>query len=235
MTITAHDNTVGLEAELRATPPAHNTPRRAPKKRRTKKTTHDGSQHSPEPPAAHLAATPVNPSHEQPDLPPVPLPVPHPPPDPPGPLPPAAHTPTPPAGHNDPTPPATAPDVDDHTIMAADLNTHDHNPLATIVFDTGHSFTVPPHGIVIGRKPTPPGAQHVIPIDDPTKQISKTHLLITATQAGITITDLGSSNGTQIDWRNHHIEALPHLGYTIDDEAVITIAGVTALRVAHTK
>lgn len=65
-------------------------------------------------------------------------------------------------------------------------------------FDTGESLTVTGSGLV-GRNPAPgPGesVDHVIPIADPDRSVSKTHLAFGVGPDGFWILDRGSTNGT---------------------------------------
>ena len=69
-----------------------------------------------------------------------------------------------------------------------------------IVLDTGRRVEV--HGLtLIGRAPVPsPGEDRaqLIPVDDDTRSVSKTHVALTPTRRGMTITDRDSTNGTAI-------------------------------------
>lgn len=55
--------------------------------------------------------------------------------------------------------------------------------------------------LVLGRRPTAPdsaSAARAIPLQDPSKTVSKTHALLEAGPSGVRVTDLGSTNGVMI-------------------------------------
>ena len=52
--------------------------------------------------------------------------------------------------------------------------------------------------VVIGRNPSAPGTEVLFVMKDDTRSVSKTHLLIDGTGEDITVTDLGSTNGSAI-------------------------------------
>ena len=67
-----------------------------------------------------------------------------------------------------------------------------------IVFPDGRSVAVS-KGLVIGRSPTPPDGKEsleALPYGD--GSLSKTHLMIEPSAAGLEVTDLHSTNGTAI-------------------------------------
>lgn len=84
---------------------------------------------------------------------------------------------------------------DDRTQLGVRYDT------ARITFDTGVSY---PFGgtIVLGRNPIPPASHPAavpVPVDDPERTVSKTHLALTATKDGILVEDLHSTGGTFIE------------------------------------
>lgn len=65
-------------------------------------------------------------------------------------------------------------------------------------FDTGEALTITGPGLV-GRNPAPregESVEHVIPIDDPDRSVSKTHLAFGVATDGFWVLDRGSTNGT---------------------------------------
>lgn len=52
--------------------------------------------------------------------------------------------------------------------------------------------------VVIGRNPSAPGTEVLFVMKDDTRSVSKTHLMIDGTGEDITVTDLGSTNGSTI-------------------------------------
>ena len=52
--------------------------------------------------------------------------------------------------------------------------------------------------VVIGRNPSAPGNEVLFVLQDDTRSVSKTHLQIDGTGDDITVTDLGSTNGSTI-------------------------------------
>ncbi|MGO3649163.1 MAG: RDD family protein [Agrococcus casei] len=73
--------------------------------------------------------------------------------------------------------------------------------VAVIQLDTGDRFDLSGSAL-IGRNPRPePGetVAHALPIEDPTQSISKTHLFIEVTPAGISVVDRHSTNGSALD------------------------------------
>lgn len=80
-----------------------------------------------------------------------------------------------------------------------------------LAFDTGESLVVAGAGL-IGRNPTPgPGevADHVIPITDPDRSVSKTHLAFGIGPDGFWVLDRGSTNGTAVTADGDRTEATP--------------------------
>lgn len=65
----------------------------------------------------------------------------------------------------------------------------------------GERITVQPHQSVVGRRPARPAEMptaQLVPLPDPEKILSKTHALIEVGAAGAWVTDLGSTNGTEL-------------------------------------
>lgn len=89
-----------------------------------------------------------------------------------------------------PGPPAVAqPDVE---------QTRMHVPSFVLHLDDGTLIPVA-EAVVLGRDPAPGnGATHVIAVSDQTRSVSKTHLVLNPTEAGIEVTDLRSTNGTAV-------------------------------------
>jgi len=72
---------------------------------------------------------------------------------------------------------------------------------ATVVASTGQRFQIGGR-VLLGRRPSPaPGEEYdaVLVLVDDGKTISKTHLELNASEERITVTDLGSGNGTVIE------------------------------------
>lgn len=102
---------------------------------------------------------------------------------------------TPPSS-SEPVPSPVCPqdEEDDRTQLGVRYDT------ARIVFDTGAAY---PFGgtIVLGRNPVPPPTHpsaSPVPIDDPDRTVSKTHIALTATREGVLVDDLHSTGGTVV-------------------------------------
>jgi predicted component of type VI protein secretion system len=68
------------------------------------------------------------------------------------------------------------------------------------VFDTGEAFTVAGRGVV-GRNPSTADSgvvAHVVPIDDPARSVSKTHLEFGAEDGAFWVLDRRSTNGSAL-------------------------------------
>lgn len=93
-----------------------------------------------------------------------------------------------------------------------------------IVFDTGEVLHVSGTGLV-GRAPQPaPGetAEHLVPIDDPDRSISKTHLAFGVDDAGLWVEDKGSTNGTNLITDGAApVRMLPHERVHVPDRATV--------------
>lgn len=88
------------------------------------------------------------------------------------------------------------PEVIDHTRAAPPRPLH--AGAYTLAFDTGEALTVTGNGLV-GRNPAPAAGEvvdHVIPISDPDRTVSKTHLAFGVGPDGLWVLDRGSTNGT---------------------------------------
>ncbi len=73
-----------------------------------------------------------------------------------------------------------------------------HAAAYRLQFDTGEALTITGSGLV-GRNPAPAAgetAEHVIPIADPARSVSKTHLAFGVGPDGFWVLDRGSTNGT---------------------------------------
>lgn len=56
--------------------------------------------------------------------------------------------------------------------------------------------------MLVGRAPEPAegeGTATLIPVDDPDRSVSKTHLVLCADHEGIWVVDRGSTNGTSVE------------------------------------
>ena len=85
-------------------------------------------------------------------------------------------------------------DADDRTQLGVRYDT------ARVTFDTGVTY---PFGgtIVLGRNPLAPASHPTaspVPVDDPQRTVSKTHVALTATREGVLVEDLHSTGGTVI-------------------------------------
>ncbi|HWS58384.1 MAG TPA: RDD family protein [Actinotalea sp.] len=100
-----------------------------------------------------------------------------------------------------PVPVASAPFEDlaedlEHTAIRAPRPLH--AAAYRLQFDTGEALTITGSGLV-GRNPAPAAgesADHVIPIADPARSVSKTHLAFGVGPDGFWVLDRGSTNGT---------------------------------------
>lgn len=69
-----------------------------------------------------------------------------------------------------------------------------------VVFDSGERQRITT-SLLIGRSPTARSAgEDVLSIPDPTRSLSRTHVRIVRSRTGLLIDDLGSANGTQIQY-----------------------------------
>ena len=105
---------------------------------------------------------------------------------------------TPPSSSYSGSAPATShpedDDADDRTQLGVRYDT------ARVTFDTGVTY---PFGgtIVLGRNPLAPASHPTaspVPVDDPQRSVSKTHVALTATREGVLVEDLHSTGGTVI-------------------------------------
>jgi len=85
-------------------------------------------------------------------------------------------------------------DADDRTQLGVRYDT------ACVTFDTGVTY---PFGgtIVLGRNPLAPASHPTaspVPVDDPQRSVSKTHVALTATREGVLVEDLHSTGGTVV-------------------------------------
>ena len=85
-------------------------------------------------------------------------------------------------------------DDDDRTQLGVRYDT------ARVTFDTGVDY---PFGgsIVLGRNPVAPASRptaSLVPVDDPDRTVSKTHVVLTATREGVLVEDLHSAGGTVV-------------------------------------
>ena len=85
-------------------------------------------------------------------------------------------------------------DDDDRTQLGVRYDT------ARVTFDTGVAY---PFGgsIVLGRNPVAPASRptaSLVPVDDPDRTVSKTHVVLTATREGVLVEDLHSTGGTVV-------------------------------------
>lgn len=104
---------------------------------------------------------------------------------------------------------ASSDDALDRTRVAAPKPLH--VTTYRLAFDTGESLVVAGAGL-IGRNPAPaPGevTDHVIPITDPDRSVSKTHLAFGIGPDGFWVLDRGSTNGTAVTADGVRTEAEP--------------------------
>ena len=85
-------------------------------------------------------------------------------------------------------------DADDRTQLGVRYDT------ARVTFDTGVTY---PFGgtIVLGRNPLAPASHPTaspVPVDDPQRSVSKTHVALTATREGVLVEDRHSTGGTVV-------------------------------------
>ncbi|MEH3089117.1 MAG: DUF5684 domain-containing protein [Microbacterium arborescens] len=84
-------------------------------------------------------------------------------------------------------------DLDDKTVLAPR-----RSPQASLRLPDGSAVTLWAAAVVLGRNPLAPADvvdAQLVPVDDVTRTISKTHALLRLTDEGWTITDLASTNG----------------------------------------
>lgn len=108
-----------------------------------------------------------------------------------------------------PTPETHADDALDRTRIAAPKPLH--VTAYRLAFDTGESLVVSGAGL-IGRNPAPGQgevADHLIPITDPDRSVSKTHVAFGIGPDGFWVIDRGSTNGTAVSADGARSEAEP--------------------------
>ncbi len=108
-----------------------------------------------------------------------------------------------------PTPEIHADDALDRTRIAAPKPLH--VTAYRLAFDTGESLVVSGAGL-IGRNPAPGQgevADHLIPITDPDRSVSKTHVAFGIGPDGFWVIDRGSTNGTAVTADGTRSEAEP--------------------------
>lgn len=68
---------------------------------------------------------------------------------------------------------------------------------------------------LMGRNPTPrdaePAPTHRLTIDDPTRSVSKTHLVVGVDARGVWLRDRGSTNGTVVQSEGSRVQCAPHV------------------------
>ena len=92
------------------------------------------------------------------------------------------------------------------------------SPAVVLELDTGARIALPGAGILIGRDPSPaPGDNGLtlVPIEDPTKSISKTHLALLRTGGAIIAVDRASTNGSAIIREGAEHSLPPGQGVTV--------------------
>ena len=119
--------------------------------------------------------------------------------------------------------PASAPEGQNQSAAAAAQGAADHG--ASVVNDTVRATRNPPGpqllwddgtavdlsgACVIGRNPTAGAGARAVAVDDPSKSLSKTHVRIETTSAGLTVTDMKSTNGTTIQRGDVRTPLSPH-------------------------
>lgn len=96
-----------------------------------------------------------------------------------------------------------------------------HRALLTVDDGTEHRLD---RTTVLGRNPSAEEGAAGVVLPDPTRSISKTHLRVEPTAEGITVTDLGSTNGSAILLQDGTREALvPHIATEVPAGARVGI------------
>jgi len=93
-------------------------------------------------------------------------------------------------------------------------------PTARLYTSRGTVLEVAGIGI-LGRKPTGPG--QLVAFPDPERSVSRTHLTFTVTDAGMTITDAGSGNGTRITTNGSTEDCVPGTPYDVTAGARVDV------------
>lgn len=130
--------------------------------------------------------------------------------------------------HPDPLPPSLAdtrtPDPVPGTHHAAPATPDGTSPTVVIALDDGQRFEI--HGLVlVGRNPSPrPGepVDLVVPVNDLSRSVSKTHALLRWDGHRLWVTDRGSTNGTVV--RTARGEVAVTTGAEVPAEPGATIA-----------
>jgi hypothetical protein len=115
---------------------------------------------------------------------------------------------------------------------AADELTHvvvrpSARPSALLKSSAGESFVITGRAL-IGRRPTPPAAEHfdhIITLADETKTMSKTHLVIEWRGAELWITDRGATNGTTVQRSGRKNELAAERPYRLLSGDVVYVGG----------
>ncbi|SDQ04740.1 FHA domain-containing protein [Microbacterium sp. cf332] len=84
-------------------------------------------------------------------------------------------------------------DVDDHTVLAVR-----RAPQTTLALPDGSTVLLSSATVVLGRNPLAPDGvvdAQLVPIDDVSRTVSKTHAMLRQTDSGWIVTDLASTNG----------------------------------------
>ncbi|MET0977004.1 MAG: RDD family protein [Leifsonia sp.] len=98
---------------------------------------------------------------------------------------------------------ASAPALGAPSVADESLPTPDHALsalAATLLFDDGSSIRVSGDGL-LGRNPEARSGEvvrHLVPVDDPSMRISKTHASFGIDRSGVWVADRGSTNGTSV-------------------------------------
>ncbi len=105
-----------------------------------------------------------------------------------------------------------------------------------MVFAGGEVFAVTGQGL-LGRNPEPGAGEvveHLYRIDDPHRQLSKTHLGFGVDESGFWIEDRGSSNGTFITTSSGAVLALEAMAKTYVSPGSVVEIGDTTFTVRRT-
>jgi len=96
-----------------------------------------------------------------------------------------------------------------------------------LVFDDGARVVLGPLTL-LGRDPSPaPGEDHavLVPVDDPQRSVSKTHLAIGLDESGVWAVDRTSTNGTEIEQHGQRARLVPGERTAVPPGATLHLGG----------
>jgi hypothetical protein len=80
--------------------------------------------------------------------------------------------------------------------------------------------------VLVGRRPDVPAGGRSLTLNDGSRTVSRTHVAVRRVDGVVSVTDLGSSNGTYVDRQGTLIECPPHTAVSIGHGDVIHVGDV---------